>query len=187
MYRPAQLALAAGDRIRVTTGGTTKDGKHRLSTGTLLTLHGFNRRGDLVVDHGWVIDKDWGHIAHGYAMTSHASQGATVDKVFVGISSQSLPATDQRTAYVALTRGREKAVLFTNDRAELLKAVNREDDPMSATDLNGSAEDDAKRRNGQKNEQALARGLGMLGQQRNPHAPAMENQSRGDTGPEHGR
>lgn len=37
-YRPTQLALAVGDRMRVTAGGKTKDGKHRLSNGSLLTV-----------------------------------------------------------------------------------------------------------------------------------------------------
>ena len=32
-----------------------------------------------------------------------------MDKVFVGVSSQSFPATYQRTAYVAVTRGKEQA------------------------------------------------------------------------------
>jgi hypothetical protein len=169
VYRPTQLALSAGDRIRVTTGGTTKDGKHRLSTGTLLTVQGFNKRGDIVVDHGWVIDKDWGHFTHGYATTSHASEGATVDKVLVGISSQSLPATNERTAYVALTRGREKVMIFTDDRIELLKAASRQDDPMSATDLNDSAEGDARLRNGQQMQQEQARRLRALRQQLNLH------------------
>ena len=93
-YRPTQLALAAGDRIRITAGGKTKDGKHRLSNGSLLTVQGFTTRGDIVVDHGWVIDRDFGHLAHGYVVTSHASQGKTVDKVFIGMSSQSFPATN---------------------------------------------------------------------------------------------
>ena len=39
-YRPTQLALAVGDRVRVTAGGKTKDGKHRLSNGSLLTVAG---------------------------------------------------------------------------------------------------------------------------------------------------
>jgi hypothetical protein len=43
VYRPVQLGLAAGDRIRVTAGGKTKDGKHRLSNGSLLTVQGFTR------------------------------------------------------------------------------------------------------------------------------------------------
>ena len=137
-YRPAELALASGDRIRITAGGTTKDGNHRLSNGTLMTVQGFTKHGDIVVDHGWVIDKDFGHVAHGYAMTSHASQGLTVDKVFIGISADSFPATDERAAYVAGTRGREQALFFTDDRNELLRVMGREDEPLSAMDISGS-------------------------------------------------
>src|SRR5262249_25856541 len=88
-----------------------------------------------IVDHGWVIDRDFGHLTHGYVVTSHASQGVTVDKVFVGVSSESFPATYQRTAYVSVTRGREQAQIFTDDRKALLKAITREDNPLSATEL----------------------------------------------------
>jgi hypothetical protein len=34
-YRSVQLALGVGDRVRVTAGGKIKDGKHRLSNGSL--------------------------------------------------------------------------------------------------------------------------------------------------------
>ena len=61
-----QLALAVGDRVRITAGGKTKDGKHRLSNGSLLSVEGFTKRGDIIVDHGWVIDRDFGHLTHGY-------------------------------------------------------------------------------------------------------------------------
>ena len=135
VYRPTQITLAVGDRVRVTAGGKTKDGAHRLNNGTTLTVQGFTKRGDIIVDRGWVIDRDFGHLTHGYVVTSHASQGATVDKVFIGVSSESFPATYQRTAYVAVTRGREQALLFTDDRAAMLKAVSRPDDPLSATDV----------------------------------------------------
>ena len=139
LYRPAPLTIAVGDRVRITAGAKTKDGKHRLANGSLLTIQGFTGRGDIIVDHGWVIDKGFGHLTHGYVVTSHASQGATVDKVFVAISSESVPATNQRTAYVAVTRGKEQALLFTEDKAELLKAMSRPDNPMSATELVGKA------------------------------------------------
>ena len=139
-YRPTEIALAIGDRVRVTAGGTTKDGKHRLSNGSLLSVEGFTKRGDIIVDHGWIISRDFGHLTHGYVVTSHASQGVTVDKVFIGVSSESFPATYQRTAYVAVTRGKEQAVIFTDDKKELLKAVSRPDDPLSATELAESTE-----------------------------------------------
>jgi conjugative relaxase-like TrwC/TraI family protein len=137
-YRPMQLALGVGDRVRITAGGKTKDGKHRLNNGSLVTVQGFTKHGDIVIDHGWVIDREFGHMTHGYVTTSHAGQGVTVDKVFVGISSESFPATYDRTAYVALTRGREQALIFTDDRNDLLRAVHRADTPLSATELSES-------------------------------------------------
>lgn len=160
VYRPADLALAPGDRIRITAGGKTKDGKHRLSNGALLTVEGFNRHGDIIVDNGWVIARDFGHLTHGYCTTSHASQGMTVDKVFVGIASESLPATDQRTAYVALTRGKEQAIIFTDDRQALLKAASRNDEPVSATELVEGQPDKSATKDRMKR-LAFARGLSV--------------------------
>ena len=166
VYRRSQLALAEGDRIRVTAGGKTKDGKHRLSNGSLFTVQGFTKQGDIIIDHDWVIDRDFGHLTHGYVSTSHASQGLTVDKVFVGVSSQSFPATYQRTAYVAVTRGREQAQIFTDDRAELLKAISRPDDPLSATELSAFSGHKPPSRNGLLNRTLFSRGLGVLGVRR---------------------
>jgi conjugative relaxase-like TrwC/TraI family protein len=163
-YRPVQLALGVGDRIRVTAGGKTRDGKHRLNNGSLLSVQGFTARGDIIVDHGWVIDRDFGHLTHGYCVTSHASQGVTVDKVFIGVSSESLPATDRRTGYVAVTRGKEQVQIFTDDRKELLKAVSRADDPLSATEL--SEAEKSKSRIRLMKRLAFARGLAVFGRGR---------------------
>ena len=135
VYRPLSLSLGVGERIRLTAGGKTKNGDHRLNNGSIFTIEGFTKSGDIIVDHGWVIDRDFGHLTHGYVVTSHASQGVTVDKVFIGLSSDSFPATNERTSYVAITRGKEKAVVFTDDRDGLLKAMSKPDDPLSATEL----------------------------------------------------
>ncbi len=135
VYRPSQLKLAVKDRIRVTANGKTKEGKHKLKNGMLLTVHGFTTQGDPIVDKGWVIAKDFGHIAHGYVVTSHAAQGKTVHKVFIGESSESFGATNQRSFYVPVTRGKEQAVIFTDSKADLLKAVKRPDQPLSATEF----------------------------------------------------
>lgn len=135
VYRAKPLAVAVGDRIRITAGGTTKYGKHRFSNGSLFTVEGFTPQGDIKVNKGWVIDREFGHLAHGYVTTSHASQGTTVHKVFIAIDSESMKATDQRTAYVAITRGKEQALIFTDDQLALLKAVQRKIDGLSATEL----------------------------------------------------
>jgi ATP-dependent exoDNAse (exonuclease V) alpha subunit len=135
VYRPAQLTLAAGDRIRITRNGSTKDKKHDLDNGALFTVKGFTPQGDLIVDHNWVVGRDFGHIAHGVAVTSMASQGRTVDKVFIGLSSDSFPATNQRSFYVPVGRGKEQALVFTDSKKELLRAIERPDQPLSATEL----------------------------------------------------
>ncbi len=145
VYRPKPLPLAIGDRIRITAGGTTKDGEHRLSNGALFTVDGFTPHGDIKVNDGWVIDGDFGHIAHGYVTTSHASQGTTVNKVFIAINSESFKATDQRTAYVAITRGKEQAVIFTDDQEELIKAATRAGQSLTATELVDSLNNPAGR------------------------------------------
>ena len=95
-YRPETIRLAAGDRLRVTANGKTADGRRRLNNGSLYTVKGFTPGGDVVLDNGWAVGKDFGHIAHGYVVTSHASQGKTVDKVLIGQSQQSLPASDHQ-------------------------------------------------------------------------------------------
>ncbi len=135
VYRPAALTLAVNDRVRVTANGKTKDGRHKLRNGALYTVRGFSPQGDPVVDKGWVIAKDWGHLSLGYAVTSEASQGRTVDKVFIGLSGESFAAANARRFYVPVTRGREQAVVFTDDKEALLAAVRRADQPPSATDL----------------------------------------------------
>ena len=170
--------------MRVTAGGKTKDGKHRLINGSLLTVQGFNKRGDIIVNHGWVIDRDFGHLTHGYCITSHASQGVTVDKVFIGMSSESFPATTERTGYVAVTRGREQVQIFTDDRNELLQALARPDDPMSATELTQAAAEKPTLRNRLGKGLAFARGLG--GRNGSPQ-PGTENTASVERGLDHDR
>jgi ATP-dependent exoDNAse (exonuclease V) alpha subunit len=177
LYRPTQFALAVGDRVRITAGGTTKEGEHRLSNGSLLTVQGFTKRGDLIVDHGWVIDRDFGHLTYGVAITSHASQGVTVDKVFVGVSSESFPATYQRTAYVAVTRGREQAQVFTDDRIAMLKAVSRPDDPMSATELSEATPQKPTLPGRLKKHLGFARGLGVFGARNDSPQPGVAREA----------
>jgi len=135
VYRPGRLALATGDRLRVTANGATKDGKHKLRNGALFTVKGFTKQGDPIVDHGWVIARDWGHWSLGYAVPSESSQGKTVSKVIVSIASESFGAANERRFYVPATRGKEQCLVFTDDKERLLKAVQRADQPLSALEL----------------------------------------------------
>jgi ATP-dependent exoDNAse (exonuclease V) alpha subunit len=90
-----------------------------------------------------------------------------VDRLFVAIGSESLLATNQRTAYVALTRGKEQAVIFTDDRKELLKAMGRPDEPLSATEMADGQQEKENLRVRLMKRLAFARGQSVsAGQQR---------------------
>jgi len=68
------------------------------------------------------------HLDHGYAVTSHSSQGQTAERVLVHVDTE-LDAKDllnNRMAYVAVSRGAHDAQLFTNDREKLPAALDHE-------------------------------------------------------------
>jgi hypothetical protein len=135
VFHHTTLTLAAGDRVRVTTGGKTKDGKHRLNTGALFTVDGFTAAGDIRLSNGWVVGKDFGHLTHGYCITSHASQGKTVDRVLIAESTASLPAASRQQFYVSASRATESVTVYTDDKEALRDAVHRESVRTTANEL----------------------------------------------------
>lgn len=86
-----------------------------------------------------MIGKDFGHLNHGYVDTSHASQGKTVDRVLIGQSSYSFAASNRKQFYVSVSRGKESATIYTDDKAALRQAVQRSDPRISASELIGSS------------------------------------------------
>jgi hypothetical protein len=128
--------LAGGDAIRITANGKDITGTHRLDNGSQYTVTGFTKEGDIALNNGWVISKGFGHLTHGYVATSHASQGKTVDRVLIAMGSSSVPAINVEQFYVSVSRGREKATVYSDLAAEQLRAaIQRHDARKSATEL----------------------------------------------------
>ena len=146
LYRPEQVALATGDRIRITQNGFTREtrrgalgkGKDRLNNGSVYDVEGFTKQGDIKLANGFVVPKDYGGIAHGYVVTSHASQGKTVDTVLLAVGHESFAAANKEQFYVGVSRGREAVRLYTDDKAAMLDAVKDSSARLSATELMGS-------------------------------------------------
>jgi ATP-dependent exoDNAse (exonuclease V) alpha subunit len=140
-FRSRTLSFAAGDRVRITRNGQTADaGKHRLNNGALYRIKRFDERGNIVLENGWTIGRDYGHLDHGYVVTSHASQGRTVEEVFVGQSSDSFPASSREQFYVSVSRAKKKVTIYTDDKEALREAVSQSDERLSATEfVNGKA------------------------------------------------
>jgi ATP-dependent exoDNAse (exonuclease V) alpha subunit len=95
----------------------------------------FDGDGNLVLDNNWTVSKDFGFFAHGFCVTSHKSQGKTVDRVLVGQSSISLPAASREQFYVSCSRGRESVTVYCDDKAALKEAVGQADERVTASQL----------------------------------------------------
>lgn len=165
VYETRNLAVAAGERLRITENGYGKvegrpgEKEHRLNNGDIFTVEGFTKKGDIRLDNGVVLPKDFGHIAHGYVDTSHASQGKTVDRVFIGVGDESLKAANRAQWYVSVSRGRESVKIYTEDAKELKAAVQKSPERMSATELLRGESDAAPKKRKRLDMRRIARYL----------------------------
>jgi ATP-dependent exoDNAse (exonuclease V) alpha subunit len=89
----------------------------------------------LVLADGRVIPENYRTFTHGYAVTSHAAQGKTVDEVIVVASSRSLPAVSREQFYVSISRGRDTCRVFTDDADLLRSHVTRSGTRLAAVEV----------------------------------------------------
>lgn len=135
VYRPEAIALSQGDRIRFTGTVKTVGGEHTLKNGATKSVVGFDARGNIRLDNGWIIPADAGLFRHAVVETSFGSQGQTHDRVILGMGSHSAGAMNQEQAYVSLTRGRRSASIYTDELATMREAVARSSQKLAALDL----------------------------------------------------
>jgi ATP-dependent exoDNAse (exonuclease V) alpha subunit len=75
------------------------------------------------------------HLDHGYAVTSHSSQGQTADRVLIHVETdKSELLVNDRFAYVSVSRGQYDAQIYTNDRGELARNLSRDNSQRTATE-----------------------------------------------------
>jgi hypothetical protein len=75
------------------------------------------------------------HLDHGYALTSHSSQGQTADRVLIHVDTQKgKQLVNSRMAYVAVSRGRYDAQIYTNDKSEVAHHLDRDVSHRTAID-----------------------------------------------------
>jgi conjugative relaxase-like TrwC/TraI family protein len=139
VFRPSELKIARGDRIRITRNGEARVGGQpkgtRLNNGDIFTVEGFTKEGDIRLEKGKLLPKDWAHMSLGYVDTSYSSQGKTVDRVFIAAGNESLPATNQQQWYVSASRGREQAKLYVDTKEDVRNAIARTGQRLSAVEL----------------------------------------------------
>jgi len=100
--------------------------------------------GAIELADGRVLPTGYNAFTHGYAVTSHSSQGKTVDEVLLVASSKSFPAVNREQFYVSISRGRERVQIFTDDSELLARRVADSHDRKAAVELQALRDDLAK-------------------------------------------
>ena len=134
VYEEQELKLAVGDRIRMTKESKTLKGTRCLN-GQKYEITGFTRAGHIKLHTGKKLDKAVGHISYGYLDTAYSAQGKTVDHVFIAQSEASYGASNKAQLYVSLSRGRQRAYIYTDDKQALEEAVKQDGRRLSAREL----------------------------------------------------
>lgn len=133
------IALAKGDKIRVTHPGYDQEKRH-METGQILDVAAVRKDGRITLENRtskqqYHIDKNFGHIDHAHCMTSYAAQGKTVDQVLIAQSAVTFPATNSQQFYVSASRARQGITIYTDDKAELLNHAQRPGERSAALEL----------------------------------------------------
>ena len=139
VYQPEAIQLASGDRIRITEGHKTKDGQ-RLNNGSIYEVKGITEDGNLQLKNGYVVDGSKGNFNQGYVTTSIASQGKTVNHVFIAQSTDYAGAASAEQFYVSVSRGKQSVNVFTDDKEELRNQIQRSHQRTSAIELQKKGE-----------------------------------------------
>lgn len=67
------------------------------------------------------------HLRPGCVRTLHSSQGATCDRIFAHLEAFRANTVDARSVYVAISRARHSAAVYTDNRASLTEALGLRD------------------------------------------------------------
>ena len=121
VYRENDRALSNGDRVQF----TAPDKSLKIANRDLGTIESIDETGNVEIklDSGRQVHfnlEQNRHLDYGYAVTSHSSQGTTADRVLVHVDTEQAheKLINSRLAYVAISRARYDAQIYTNDASQ---------------------------------------------------------------------
>jgi UvrD-like helicase family protein len=138
VYQEIERELSVGDRIQF----TAPDKSLGVANRDMAAIEAIHPDGRLSVrlDNNRQIEfspNEHRHLDHGYAVTSHSSQGLTAERVLVHADTSVHPdLLNSRFAYVSISRASHEATLFTDDLAKLGPQLGAEVSKTSALEIN---------------------------------------------------
>jgi conjugative relaxase-like TrwC/TraI family protein len=138
VYQEIQREFSVGERIQF----TAPDKSLGVANRDMAKIEAIHPDGRLFVrlDNNRLIEfnpNEHRHLDHGYAVTSHSSQGLTAERVLIHADSSVHPdLLNSRFAYVSISRASHQATLFTDDMAKLGPQLGADVSKTSALEIN---------------------------------------------------
>ena len=138
VYREIEREFSVGDRIQF----TAPDKSLGVANRDLAVIEAIHPDGRLSarLDNNRQIEfnaSEHRHFDHGYAVTSHSSQGLTAERVLVHADTSVHPdLLNSRFGYVSISRASHEATLFTDDMAKLGPQLGADVSKTSALEIN---------------------------------------------------
>jgi ATP-dependent exoDNAse (exonuclease V) alpha subunit len=147
LYRETERDFSEGDRVQF----TAPSKEMHVANRQLGTIESIGEEGELAIrtDSGRAVKfniEEHPHLDYGYAVTSHSAQGQTADRVLIHVDTEKgEQLVNARMAYVAVSRGRYDAEIYTNDQDQLAHHLSRDVSQRSAIE---PEQDHAKQEHG---------------------------------------
>lgn len=128
-----EMPLAGGDKLQLKANGRSTN-NHKLANGELVTVKTVHPDGRITLTDGRILNRNFRQFVRGYAVTSYASQGKSVDYVLFSDSAVKA-ATNNQQWYVTISRGKKGIHIFTADKEQLRENIARSGDRPLAADI----------------------------------------------------
>jgi conjugative relaxase-like TrwC/TraI family protein len=125
------LPIAGGDQLLIRANHRNA----KLRNGDLVEVSGVESDGQIRLKDGRAIPTEFRQFTHGYATTSHAAQGKTVQRGLLIMADAGIASANLKQAYVSNSRFVESQMIYTTDRMAARDAMTKSGDRMLAVEL----------------------------------------------------
>ena len=125
------ISVATGDRLLIRANLKAA----AIQNGDIVEVTGFNPDGAIRLQDGRILPCGFRRFTHGYATTSHAAQGKTVDRGILILGEDGIRAANLQQAYVSNSRFRDTQAIYTTNRKAAKSAMANDLDRKLAHEL----------------------------------------------------
>jgi len=132
VYSNKEIEISKGDRVIT----LKNDKQYGVKNGEMWQVKSIDKNGNITIKNEnkekTINIRNYNYVDHAYAVTTHKSQGMTVNKVIFDVSSQK---TNYNEVYTAVTRGKTDYAIYTDSKEKFYDNMQIEQAKTSTLDM----------------------------------------------------